>query len=49
MIDIRINGVDYRLPMEKLSVLLTWLQGNGAVKVLESTNPDAKGRTLINE
>ncbi len=49
MINITINGIDYKLPMEKLSTLLTWLQSNGAVKVVESTNPNAQGRTLINE
>jgi len=49
MINITVNGVDYKLPIEKLSILLTWLQSNGAVKVLESSNPDVKGRTLINE
>lgn len=49
MINITINGVDYKLPMEKISTLLTWLQANGATKVLESNNPNTQGKTLINE
>lgn len=49
MISITINGVDYKLPIEKLSTLLTWLQTNGAIKVLESTSTDNDGRSLINE
>ena len=49
MIKITVNGVDYNLPLEKLSVLLTWLQSNGATKVLESSNPVSNGRSLINE
>lgn len=49
MISITVNGVDYKLPIEKLQMLLSWLQSNGATKVLESSTPDTKGRTLINE
>lgn len=49
MINITINGVDYKLPIEKFSTLLTWLQENGATKVLESSDPGMQGKTLINE
>lgn len=49
MVKITVNGVDYNLPLEKLSVLLTWLQSNGASKVMEHTNPHQTGKTLINE
>lgn len=49
MISITVNGVDYKLPPEKFPVLLSWLQSNGAIKVLEASNPDQDGRTLINE
>lgn len=49
MIKIKINGVDYNLPIEKLNLLLEWLKLNGATKVLEGNTPDTTGRTLINE
>ena len=49
MIKVTVNGVDYKLQSDKLNMLLTWLQQNGAVGVLESSNPASKGKTLINE
>jgi aerobic-type carbon monoxide dehydrogenase small subunit (CoxS/CutS family) len=49
MITITINGVDYKISIEKTSLLIQWLQDNGATKVLENTNPHTNGRTLINE
>jgi hypothetical protein len=49
MLKITVNGVDYNLPLEKVSVLLTWLQANGATKVMENNNPHQAGKTLINE
>lgn len=49
MISITINGIDYKLPLEKLQVLMTWLQNNGATKVMETSSIDNDGRTLINE
>ena len=49
MITITINGVDYKISIEKTSLLIQWLQDNGATKVLENTNPHSNGRTLINE
>ena len=47
MINITVNGITYQLPMEQLSTLLSWLQSNGAVKVLE--NISNNNQTLINE
>jgi len=49
MLKITVNGVDYNLPLEKLSELLSWLQSNGATKVMENNNPQSTGKTLINE
>lgn len=49
MINIKINGVDYNLPLEKLNLLLEWLKNNGATKVLESNLHNNPGKTLINE
>lgn len=49
MINITINGVSYKLPIEKLSTLLEWLQHNGATKILEASNTSTPGTTLINE
>lgn len=49
MINIKINGVDYNLPIEKLNLLLEWLKVNGGTKVLENNTPDITGRSLINE
>ena len=49
MIKITVNGVEYKLSTDKLQMLLAWLQQNGAVGVVESTNPDINGRSIINE
>lgn len=49
MIDIVINNIHYKLPMDKLNSLLQWLNSNGATKILENTTPDSLGKTLINE
>lgn len=49
MIDIVINNIHYKLPMNKLNSLLQWLDSNGASKILENTNPNSLGKTLINE
>ena len=48
MVTINVNGVSYNLPIEKLSVLIEWLNSQGAVKVLENTT-DPKGRQLLND
>lgn len=49
MIQITINNVHYKLSMDKLNILMDWLNKNGAIKVIENNNPDSNGRTLINE
>jgi hypothetical protein len=49
MIKVTVNGIDYKLQADKLQMLLSWLQQHGAIGVLESTNPNSKGKTLINE
>lgn len=49
MINLTINGVSYKLPIEKLQTLLDWLQSNGATKILEGNTPSHPGTTLINE
>lgn len=48
MVTINVNGVSYSLPIEKLSVLVQWLNDQGAIKVLENTI-DPKGRQLLND
>tara|TARA_R110000824_G_scaffold141283_2_gene307731 strand:+ start:355 stop:501 length:147 start_codon:yes stop_codon:yes gene_type:complete len=48
MVTINVNGVSYSLPIEKLSVLVEWLNAQGAIKVLENTT-DPKGRQLLND
>lgn len=49
MSTITINGVDYKISLEKIGPLVKWLEQNGAVKVLENNIPNLGGRTLINE
>jgi hypothetical protein len=49
MIKINVNGIEYKLPADRINSLLSWLQQNGAVQVLESSNPESRGKTLINE
>lgn len=49
MITININGISYKLPMDRLSELMNWMNANGATKVLETNSVDTQGRTLINE
>lgn len=49
MVKLTINGVNYQLPADKLYSLITWLQQNGATELLEGSNPNSQGKTLINE
>jgi hypothetical protein len=49
MIDIVINNIHYKLPMNKLGSLMEWLNTAGATKILENTTPNSIGKTLINE
>jgi hypothetical protein len=49
MIKLTINGVDYRLPGDKLYSLISWLNQNGATEILENASPNSQGKTLINE
>lgn len=49
MIDIVINNIHYKLPMNKLSSLMDWLNSAGATKILENNIPGTTGKTLINE
>jgi hypothetical protein len=45
---VRVNGVDYQIPNNKLGELLTWLQTNQVATVLDNVNPDDQGKNIIN-
>ena len=45
---VRVNGVDYQIPNEKLGELLNWLQINQVATVLDNKNPNNQGKTIIN-
>ena len=45
---VRVNGVDYQIPNEKLGELLNWLQTNQVATVLDNANPNDQGKTIIN-
>tara|TARA_R110002110_G_scaffold177448_1_gene381938 strand:+ start:98 stop:253 length:156 start_codon:yes stop_codon:yes gene_type:complete len=45
---VKVNGVDYQIPNEKLSELLTWLTTNQVATVLDNVNPKDQGKTIIN-
>ena len=45
---VRVNGVDYQIPNEKLGELLNWLQTNQVATVLDNANPNDQGNTIIN-
>ena len=45
---VKVNGVDYQIPNEKLGELLTWLQTNQVATVLDNTKPDDHRKTIIN-
>ena len=48
MVIVRINGVDYQIPQDKLNELLVWLQKNKATTVVDNSSVHADGRSIIN-
>ena len=45
---VKVNGVDYQIPNDKLGELITWLQTNKVATVLDNANPKDQGKTIIN-
>ena len=48
MIIVRVNGVDYQIPQNKLNELLVWLQNNKATTVVDNSSVQSDGRSIIN-
>ena len=45
---VKVNGVDYQIPNDKLGELMMWLQTNKVATVLDNVNPEDQGKTIIN-
>jgi hypothetical protein len=48
MIIVKVNGVDYQIPSNKLNELLVWLQTNQATAVIDNNSAQSDGRSVIN-
>jgi sulfur carrier protein ThiS len=45
---VTVNGTTYQIPNSKLSELITFLETNKVVSVLDNNNAHINGRTVIN-
>lgn len=48
MVNVSVNGMIYNIHRTKLNELLKWLEDNKISTVLDNTNPDQQGKTIIN-
>lgn len=48
MVIVKVNGVDYQIPSNKLNELIIWLQQNQATTVIDNSSVQRDGRSVIN-